>query len=261
MAIATQPRAKTSTDPAAPPVASAPGASLSIAPDLLAGFRWSGRYILAAAGIVIAIDSFAGSSYLLSYFGYFRVPVEGLQLSAMDVLDAGVRSILFPLTVVPAAFVAGAPNRKLGMGALAVSGYILFLAYAALANHFASPLVVLAQSAASIAIAGLLFGARRGFGDRPMQRLILGAVGLLLLVSIPVASGTLDASQTASAKQSTFRIVTSSPILPGASVAGGQFSYSNYVLLRETDSRYWLLRIDNHYTYSIAKTDVLYVRY
>lgn len=55
--------------------------------------------------------------------------------------------------------------------------------------------------------------------------------------------------------------MTSSPILPGPTPAGGQFSYSNYVLLRETDSRYWLLRIDNHATYSLAKTDVLYVRY
>ncbi len=217
--------------------------------------------MLAAAGIFLAVDFFAGSSYLLSYFGYFRVPVEGLGLSAIDILDDGVRSILLPLTVVPAAFVAGAPSRKLGLGALTVGGYILFLAYVAFANHFASPLVVLAQCAASIVIAGLVFALRRGFGATPMQRLILVAVGLLLLTSVPVASGTLDASQTASAKQSTLRIVTSNPILPGASVAGGQFSYSNYVLLRETDSRYWLLRIDNHYTYSIAKTDVLYVRY
>ena len=54
----------------------------------------------------------------------------------------------------------------------------------------------------------------------------------------------------------------SRPILPGSVAAGAVFSNSNYyVLLRETDSRYWLLRIDNQATYSIAKTDVLYIRY
>ena len=261
MAIATPPRTNTSTNPTLPLVASAPNASSSSGRDQLAGFRWSGRYTLAAAGIVIALAFFAGSSYLLSYFGYFRVPIGGLGLSAMDILDEGVRSILLPATVVPVAVVAGAPSRKLGMGVLAVGGYILFLAYVAFANHFASPPAVLAQCAASIAIAGLVFAVRRGFGGAPVQRLILGAVGLLLLTSVPVASGTLDAGQTASAKQSTLKIVTKDPILPGAAVAGGQFSYSNYVLLRETDSRYWLLRIDNHYVYSVAKTDVLYVRY
>lgn len=94
-----------------------------------------------------------------------------------------------------------------------------------------------------------------------MQRLLLVAVGLLLLTSVPVASGTLDANQEASIKQSTLRVVTRDPILPGAGAAGAVFSNSNYVLLRETDNRYWLLRIDNQSTYSIAKTDVLCIRY
>ena len=261
MAIATRTQEKNSTNPTLPLVEQAPTALMTDAPDLLAGFRWSGRNALATAGILTALVFFAGSSYLLSYFGYFRVPVDALQLSVLDILDAGVRSILLPLTVVPAALVAGAPGRKLGLGALTLGGYILLLAYVAFANHFASPIVVLAQCAASIAIAGLVFALRRGFGASPLQRLVLSAVGLLLLTSVPVVSGTLDASQTASAKQSTLRIVTNDPILPGYTVTGGQFSYSNYVLLRETDSRYWLLRIDNHSTYSIAKTEVLYVRY
>src|SRR5579859_2562977 len=261
MAIATRTQEKNSTNPTLPLVEQGPTALVADAPDLLAGFRWSGWSVLAAAGILITLVLFAGSSYLLSYFGYFRVPVDGLQLSVFDILDAGVRSILLPLTVVPAALVAGAPGRKLGLGALTLGGYILLLAYVAFANHFASPIVVLAQCAASIAIAGLVFALRRGFGASPLQRLVLSAVGLLLLTSVPVVSGTLDASQTASAKQSTLRIVTNDPILPGYTVTGGQFSNSNYVLLRETDSRYWLLRIDNHATYSIAKTEVLYIRY
>lgn len=262
MAISSPPRTKTLTGATLPLAELAPTLVLSDAPDVLAEFRWwSGRYLLAAAGILVALVFFGGSSYLLSYFGYFRVPVDGLGLSPLDILDEGVRSMLLPLSVVPAAFVAGAPGRKLGIGALTVGGYILFLAYVAFANHFASPVAVLAQSAASIAIAGFVFALRRGFGTTPVQRLVVGAVGLLLLTSVPVASGTLDASQTASVKQSTLRVVTRDPILPGSVAAGAVFSNSNYVLLRETDSRYWLLRVDNQATYSIAKTDVLYIRY
>lgn len=261
MAVAATPMNESAANTIAAPAESLPNVTTREVVDLLADIQWNGRSLLVLAAILVSAVFIAGSSYLLSYFGYFRVPVDGLGLSVLNVLDEGMRSILLPLTVVPAAFVAGAPNRKLGVGVLAVAGYILFLGYVAFANHFASPLVVLAQSAAAIAIAGLVFAVRRGFGDSPLQRLMLGAVGLLLLTSVPVASGTLDASQTASAKQSTLRIVTSNPVLPGATVSGAQFSYSNYILLRETDTRYWLLRIDNHFTYSIAKTDVLYVRY
>ena len=261
MAIASPARTKTPTSATLPLAESAPTVVLSDAPDLLAEFWWSGRNLLAAAGILIALVFFAGSSYLLSYFGYLRVPVEGVGLSPIDILDEGVRSMLVPLSVVPAALVAGAPGRKLGICALTVGAYILFLAYVAFALRFASPIAVLAQCAASIAIAGFVFALRRGFGSTSVQRLILVAVGLLLLTSVPVASGTLDASQKASLKQSTLRVVTRDPILPGSVATGGLFSNSNYVLLRETDTRYWLLRIDNQSTYSIAKTDVLYIRY
>ncbi len=261
MAIATPPRIKTSTNPTDTPPTSTPGNSSGESRDLLAGLRWTGQRMLAVAAVLIALDVFAGWSYLASYFGYFRVPVEALGLSAGEILAQGARSMLLPLTVIPIAFVAGAPSRKLGLGALAVGGYILFLAYLAFANHFASPPAILAQGAASIAIAGSVFALRRGFGRSPLQRLFLAAVGLLLLTSIPIAHGTLDASQKASAQQSTLRIVTHDPILPDSVAAAGHFSYSNYVLLRESDSRYWLLRIGSHYVYSIAKTDVLYVRY
>jgi hypothetical protein len=261
MAIATPPRLKASTSTTLPLVPPDPDGARRNAPDLLAGFQWNGVYMLVAAGLLLVVAVFAGSSYLLSYYGYFRLPIESLGLSPLDIVDAGVRSVLLPLTTVPAALIASDPSRKLGVGVLTTAGYIVFLAYVAFANHFAAPSVILAQCAASVAIAGLVFAVRRGFGVQPAQRLVLGALVLLLLTSVPVVSGTLDAVQTASAKQSTLRIVTNVPILPGSTVAGGQFTNSNYILLRETDSRYWLLRLDNHYTYSIAKSDVLYVRY
>src|SRR2546427_13274300 len=84
---------------------------------------------------------------------------------------------------------------------------------------------------------------------------------LPILISIPIATGTLDASQKAATKTSTLRIFTSGPVLPTAVPSNGLFSNANYVLLRESESRYWLFRIGDQYAYSIAKSDVLYIRY
>jgi hypothetical protein len=260
MAIATPPRNKTLTDPTVV-LPSTPSKAPGGSSDLLAGLRWTGLRVVAVAVVLIAVDVSAGWSYLASYFGYFGLPVEALGLSPGEILAQGATSMLLPLTIVPAAYVAGAPSRKLVPAVLAVGGYVLFLSYVAFAGHFASLPTILAQGAAAIAIAGVVFAMRRGFGGTSAQRLIVAAIGLLLVASVPVASGTLDAGQKASAKQSTLRIITNDPILPGSTVTGGQFSYSNYVLLRESDSRYWLLRIDNQHIYSIAKTTVLYIRY
>jgi hypothetical protein len=171
-----------------------------------------------------------------------------------------LRSILLPLTVIVLA--ASAPTRRMRPAAIAVLGYLVFLAILALGNHWASPGSVAAQLAASLAIAGVVFTLRLGFGRTQVQRLIVAALGLLLLISIPVASGTLDASQKAAAKTSTLRLVTGAPILPSAAPSTtGQFTYANYVLLREGDTRYWLFRIGDQYAYSVAKSDVLYIRY
>jgi hypothetical protein len=259
MASATPPRSKASSSPSTPE-ASASTDPASPLPDLLAGLRWGTRELLVATALLVAMDVFAGWSYLASYFGYFRVPVEGLELSFPEVLAQGLRTILLPLTVIVLA--SSAPSRKLRAAAIAVGGYLVFLAVVALGNHWASPGAVAAQLAASLAIAGTVFALRLGFGRTIGQREVIGALGLLLLISIPVATGTLDATQKAATNTSTLRIVTNTPILPSAAPAtGGQFTYANYVLLRESDTRYWLFRIGDQYAYSIAKTEVLYIRY
>lgn len=260
MAVANPPRSKAASTiiPTDVPDAPASTDSAEALPDLLAGLRWGTRQVLAAA-VVVAIDLFAGWTYLASYYGYFRIPVEGLGLGFTEVLVQGLRMVLLPLTVI--VFAAIAPARRLRPAAIAVGGYLLFLAIAALANRWASPGAIFGQLAASVAIAGVVFGLRMGFGRTQAQRLLIAAVGLLLLLSIPVAGGTLDAAQRAATKTSTLRIVTSTPVLPSATASNGLFNYSNYVLLRESDSRYWLLRIGDQYAYSIAKSDVLYIRY
>ena len=260
MAITTPPRSKASTTSTSTPEAFASTAPASPLPDLLAGLRWGTHELLIATAVLVVMDIFAGWSYLASYFGYFRVPVEGLGLGFPEVLAQGLRSILLPLTVVVLA--ASAPTHKLRPAAIAVGGYLLFLAVVALGNHWASPGAVAAQLAASVAIAGVVFALRLGFGRTQAQRLVVAALGLLLLISIPIASGTLDASQKAGIKVSTLRIVTNTPILPSAAPSTtGQFTYANYILLRESDTRYWLFRVGDQYAYSIAKSDVLYIRY
>jgi hypothetical protein len=226
---------------------------------LLAGLRWGAREYIAAAAALVLIDIFAGWSYLTSYFGYVRIPVEGLGLSMPEVLGQGLRSILLPITVV--FFSALAPSRHLRQGAALVGAYLLFLALAALGNHWASPGSVVAQLAASIAIGGLVFAVRMGFGKTRGQRLVMAAVAVLLLISIPIATGTLDATQKASAKDTTLRIVTTNPILPNETPSNGLFATSSYILLRESETRFWVFRIGGQNAYSIAKSEILYVRY
>jgi hypothetical protein len=226
---------------------------------LLAGLRWGTREVLVAIVALVLVDIFAGWSYLTSYFGYFRVPVEGIGLTMPEVLGQGLRSILLPLTVV--FFAALAPSKHLRQGALFVGIYLLFLTLAALGNHWASPGSVAAQLAASIAIGGLVFAMRMGFGKTRGQRLVMAAVGVLLIISIPIATGTLDATQKASAKDTTLRIVTGSPILPNESPSNGLFATSNYILLRESDTRIWIFRIGGQNAYSISKSNLLYIRY
>lgn len=261
MSVAASPKGRASLRDGSPstPGSSAPTDPAGPLPDLLAGLRWGTREVLVVAAVLLLADVFAGWSYLASYFGYFRVPAEGLGLSLPEVLGQGLRSLLLPLTVVVVA--AAAPSRRLRPAAIAVGVYLLFIALVALGNHWVSPGAVLVQLAVSIAVAGIVFGLRLGFGRRPGERLMIGAAAVLLLISLPIASGILDAAQLAGSKTTTLRLVTSSPILPDAVPASGQFTYTNYVLLRETDSRYWLFRIGDRYAYSIAKSAVAYIRY
>jgi uncharacterized membrane protein YhaH (DUF805 family) len=226
---------------------------------LLAGLRLGARELLAVAAVLVIVDVFAGWSYLASYFLYFRIPTEGVGISLPEMLGQGLRTVLLPLTVIVVA--AAAPGRRLRNAAIGAGVYLLFLTAVALVTHWASPGAVLVQLAGAVVTAAIVFGMRMGIGGKPIERLLIGAAGLLLLVSIPVASGTLDAGQTANAKLTTLRVVTTSPLLPSAVPAGGSYIYTNYVLLRENDTRYWLFRIGDHYAYSISKGQVVYIRY
>ena len=259
ISTASRSKASSSNLPISTPDADAPTDPASPLPDLLAGLRWGVREVLAAAAVLVVVDVFVGWSYLASYFLYFRIPSEGLGLTMPEILGHGLRTLLVPLTVIVVAAVA--PGRRLRAAAIAVGAYLLFLALVVLVNRWASPGAVLVQLATSIAAAGIVFGLRMGIGRKPYEVMLIGAAGLLLLVSIPVATGTLDAAQLAGAKSTTLRVVTTSPVLPSAVPASGQYTYTNYVLLRENETRVWLFRIGDRYAYSIGKNDILYIRY
>jgi len=228
---------------------------------LLAGLRWGTREAAVAAFALIVIDVFAGWSYLASYFSYFRIPTEAVGLTWPEVLGQGLRTVLLPLTVIVVAAVAPARNRNLRPAAIAVGIYLLVLALVAITNHWASVGSVLVQLAAAIAAAGIVFGMRMGIGGKPNERLLIGVAGLLVLISTPVATGTLDAGTVAGSKTTSLRIVTSGPVLPSAVPFNGNYTYTNYVLLRENDTRYWVFRIGDHYAYAIPKSEVVYIRY
>lgn len=254
--IATTPRRK---GPVSTPEANAPSDPAGHLPDLLAGLRLGLWQWVAAAVVVLVVDVFAGWTYLVSYFAYFRIPSEAVGLTLPEMLGQGLRTVLLPLTVVVVAAIA--PGRRLRQAGIAVAVYLGVLLLVAIANRWASAGAILVQLAAAIAAAGIVFGMRLGVGRKPTERLLIGAAGLLLLLSIPVASGTLDAGQAASSRSTTLRFATSAATLPSAVPAGGTFLYTNYVLLRETDSRYWMFRIGDRYAYSIPKSEVLYIRY
>src|SRR5579859_3668452 len=132
--ISTSPRRTASSIPTSTSEAETPTAPASPLPDTLAGLRWGTREVVIAIILLIAIDVFAGWSYLASYFGFFRVPVEGLGLTFQEILAQGMQAILLPLTVIVVA--SGAPRRRLAAAAVAVGAYLVFLAFVALFNRW-----------------------------------------------------------------------------------------------------------------------------
>ena len=132
--IATTPRSKASSSnlPISTPEADAPTDPASALPDLLAGLRLGAREWIVVAAVLLAVDAFAGWTYLVSYFAYFRIPSEALGLSVPEVFAQGLRTVLLPLTVVLAAAVA--PGRRLRPAAIGVGVYLLVLLAVAVIN-------------------------------------------------------------------------------------------------------------------------------
>ncbi len=223
---------------------------------------------LAAVRIVLlgaAVFFLAGWLYLTAYFSFFRMPWQGLEMSPPEILLQGVHSLLFPLAVaLPVFFLRVYARRLLLLFILMVAGCAALLALLALAFRWYSSTDVIVQTAAVLWIGLAVLAIQQGFGrDNRFHRLILAGAALILLISLPTAFGIIDAGQQATAKRTHFVLVTSQDLgLPGATRAGDRIEYRNFVLVRETASRYWLMRVGlASDVFSVAKSQVLYVRY
>ena len=147
---------------------------------------------------------------------------------------------------------------------LLVAGSAALLALLALAFRWYSATDVIVQTAAVLWIGLAVLAMQQGFGrDSRYHRLILSAAALLLLISLPTAFGIIDAGQQATATRTHFVLTTNANVgLPGGTTSGNTVEYRNFVLLRETPTRYWMMRLGLATdVYSVAKDQVLYVRY
>ncbi len=223
---------------------------------------------LAAVRIVLlaaAVFFLAGWLYLTAFYSFFRMPIGGLEISPAEILLDGVHSLLFPLAILlPAFFLRVYARRLLLLFIAMVAGSAALLALLAFAFHWYSATDVIVQTAAVLWIGLAVLAIQQGFGrENRWHRLVLAGAALLLVISIPTAFGIIDAGQQASATKTHFVLVTSQDVgLSGAVTVGNRVEYRNYALLRETPTRYWLMRIGLATdVFSVAKSQVLYVRY
>ena len=223
---------------------------------------------LAAVRIVLlsaAIFFLAGWLYLTAFYSFFRMPVAGIEVSVPEILFQGVHSLLFPLAVMlPAFFLRVYARRLLLLFILMVAGSAGLLALLALSFHWYSATDVIVQTAAVLWIGLAMIAIQQGFGrENRTHRLILAGAALLLLVSLPTAFGIIDAGQQATTTKTHFILVSNQDLgLPGGTKTQNVTTYRNFVLLRETPSRYWLMQLGMaSNVYSVSKSQVLYVRY
>jgi len=223
---------------------------------------------LAAVRIVLlaaAVFFLAGWLYLTTFYSFFHMSLPALEVSPIEILLNGLHSLLFPLAViVPASFLRIYARRLMLLFLLMVAGTAAVLALLALAFHWYSATDVMVQTAAVLWIGVAVLGIQQGFGrkSRWHQLILLGAA-LLLVVSVPTAFGIIDAGQQAATAKTHFVLATSSDVgLPAPAKVGNHIEYRNFVLLRETDTRYWLMQVSlASNVYSVARSQALYVRY
>lgn len=207
----------------------------------------------------------AGWLYITAYFSLFHMPLQGLEVSPAEILLQGVHSLLFPMAIVlPVFFLRVYARRLLLLFILMVAGAAAFLALLALAFRWYSATDVIVQTAAVLWIGLAVLAIQQGFGrDNRFHRLILAGAALLLLISLPTAFGIIDSGALATAKRSHFLLVANQDLgLPAGTKSGDRIEYRNFVLIRESPSRYWVMRVGlASDVYSVAKSQVLYVRY
>ncbi len=243
-----------------------PGNDQALDVELLAtAISWVSLAAVRLALLLGAVFFVAGWLYLTAFFNFFRMPLGGLEISPAEILLQGAHSLLFPLAVMlPMFFLRVYARRLLLLFLGMVAGSAVALALLAFTFRWYSATDVIVQTAAVLWIGLAVLAIQQGFGrqNRP-HRLVLAGAALLLLISLPTAFGIIDSGQQAATKQTHFLLVANPTVgLPGGTKVGDQMEYRGFVLLRETPTRYWVMQLGlATNVYSVAKTDVRYVRY
>jgi hypothetical protein len=179
----------------------APGLHESHAPGPLpahSDLSWTREAVF--GGLLIAgLFLLEGWLYVRTYYGAFHIPTEGLEVSPQELMFQGAHSLLFPLIVVPVAFLLRLYVRRMFLlCVVGITACAVILAFVASSFRWYSAMDIIVQTAAVLWIGIAVLAVQRGFGqDDPRQRLILVGAALLLLVSLPTAFGTIDAGQKA----------------------------------------------------------------
>jgi len=223
---------------------------------------WKRGQVLAAVVVVAVVGLAEGWLYSQSYYGSLGVPTNDLGISPTDMVVQGARCLL-PLTGAGVGYLlaqAGWDQRPVAVGVVLYAGLIAYLAY--VERLLTGPEI--AVQSASVLVAGTIaLGRSHGFGRTATQGLALVAGLLLVLVLLPVVYGGQDAVSFEGTSKTDLRIVSSRDLgIPDATSDGSSYVYSDYLLVRETDSRYWILRVAHPQSvYAISRSDVVSVRY
>jgi hypothetical protein len=225
-------------------------------PHPLAGFQLSPELLLVAVAVVVGL-LVEGWLYVIAYYGFFHLPTEGLDIGIPEVLTQGAHTLIFSLVAIPAAFYLRPYARtNFASSAAAMVGLAGCLALVAWLARWYSVGDMVVQTAAVLWVGltalAMLTRVRRG----TWKARVLVAAAVLPALLIPYGMGTLDARQ---------RLVSPHLVLvsghdlglPGGIQQGTRTEYDGYVLIRETPTRFWLLRADRPgEIYSISKSDV-----
>lgn len=226
----------------------------------LSAFQLSQEVLLVAVAVLVAV-LIEGWLYLIAYYGFFHLPTEGLEIGLPEVVTQGAHTLLFSLVAIPAAYYLRPYARtSFGVSAAAMAGLALCLALVAWLARWYSVDDVAVQTVAVLWVGLTVLAMLTRFRRGNWMRRILVAAAVLPALLLPYSMGILDASERLAGPR--LLLMSGHDLgLPGAVQQGSLTEYDSYILIRETPTRYWLLRADRPgEIYSISKSDVT-VRY
>ena len=238
--------------------------SASAPEPFAAAIGWGGQAALLGLVAAAVLLLLTGWLYLTTYLGVFGLRIEGVELSPQAILVWGAHSLLFPFAALLVLVRLRGYAGEVRQFALVTAGSAGFLALVAFLFRWYSVLDILVQTVAILWIGLAVYAYQRGFAEQSLiNRMILGGAALLLLFSLPTAFGFSDAGQKVLSTRTGLVVTSAHDLgLPGPTSTGNLVQYRHFVLIRESTSRIWLMRLGLATdVYSVAKSDILWIRY